>query len=1293
MLCAAAVTCGLAALAIVPAGQVDAAPSSEFSRVIAAKALLGTAPANRRRGARLVTVRATAEHPLPRRRGRETTVSARVRVVGRTGRVLAAGRTSQTRELPTEGPDPLRQVYDMALTPRDSRAVRRAAAKPRTRVRVVATVAGGRAAARSARAPATGATATAVQHALQVQQTDGRLAYAADLGPGPNPPTTGSLSSLNTVTGETSQAAAPTGVSPNQVIVGLQNELLVATGQGAFEVPSLGSSSWTQLLNSGSGSCGVPQIALSPDGRYLAMTIPGCVSQVYVYDLDTGQVYAVDAPADTMYSVAFSGDGAWLYAVYRPGGLINWRLSQWSLSSIVNGNPQRSTYDLGHTPHGMGPIALFGDQVVMAETDNKLYVAPQDLSSQDEIQVVDFGDTVNVDPGWLSPTPPQPGQYLYIGGAQPNLGCYDGQNVSACSNPVEGSTGAAVMAPGSTTNAPGVPPASGLIIAGDVGGEGGTAIYQLETTGATNTQVREFTGFFQAADVGITPHASPTISIATPQVDNLTVNLDASQSVSDDGSVLTYSWDFGDGTTGTGAQVSHTYQQAGSYQVTLTVDDGENCPAGVVSDGTNILCAGPSQVSQQVQVQTTAPTFAASPDPVGFGNVWVNESGAETVTVTNSGAGSLQIGQVTTSGEPFTVSDDACSNQSIAANGGTCTLEVTFAPSAAQDYQGELSFPTNVPGQPTETIALSGTGIEPGFAVSPDPVEFGNVWVNETWTEIVTVTNTGNGVLDVGQIASSGAPFTVSDDQCSGRPVAPNGGTCTLQVTFAPTAVQDYQGQLSFPFNSPDIEPKTLDLTGTGVEPGFAVSPDPVGFGEVPVNAALSEELTVTNTGNGVLNVGQIASSGAPFTLTDDQCSGQPVAPAGSCTLRVTFSPTAAQDYSGRLDFPFNSPDISAKRVALTGTGVEPGFHASPESLAFGDVVVGQASTGSVQVSNTGRAALRIGDLSVSGPGFSLAGGDCAGATVEPGAGCTAQAAFTPQVTGPAQGELRFATNVPGQPTQTVALGGAGVSLVPVPPVFPTTQLGITNRVNQRRGTVGRPLTYTLVVTNTGPSTATGVEVTDKLSVPGTVLSATSNAAAVASLTGAPATCTSTLPVSCSLGALPPGGRVAIKVVVIPAAPGKVRNTATVNAAGVDPETANNVDAVTVSVAKPALRLAMRASRTSVAAGQTIAYTIRVTNPIGLALRRVRTCDSLPAGLAYVSSNARAKLAKGRLCWTTRRLGPHKTIAYKLTARALNGGGRNTNRASASSPDARSGRARSTVTVRRREVRGGGVTG
>ena len=53
----------------------------------------------------------------------------------------------------------------------------------------------------------------------------------------------------------------------------------------------------------------------------------------------------------------------------------------------------------------------------------------------------------------------------------------------------------------------------------------------------------------------------------------LDVDLDASASTDPDGTIASYAWDFGDGTTGTGSTASHHYLTAGGYDVVLTVTD------------------------------------------------------------------------------------------------------------------------------------------------------------------------------------------------------------------------------------------------------------------------------------------------------------------------------------------------------------------------------------------------------------------------------------------------------------------------------------------------------------------------------------------------------------------------------------------------------------------------------------------------------------------------------------------------------------------------------------------------
>jgi PKD repeat protein len=60
---------------------------------------------------------------------------------------------------------------------------------------------------------------------------------------------------------------------------------------------------------------------------------------------------------------------------------------------------------------------------------------------------------------------------------------------------------------------------------------------------------------------------------STTGIEGSPVSFDGTASSDPDGDALTYAWDFGDGTTGTGAKPAHTYADNGSYTATLTVKD------------------------------------------------------------------------------------------------------------------------------------------------------------------------------------------------------------------------------------------------------------------------------------------------------------------------------------------------------------------------------------------------------------------------------------------------------------------------------------------------------------------------------------------------------------------------------------------------------------------------------------------------------------------------------------------------------------------------------------------------
>jgi uncharacterized repeat protein (TIGR01451 family) len=173
----------------------------------------------------------------------------------------------------------------------------------------------------------------------------------------------------------------------------------------------------------------------------------------------------------------------------------------------------------------------------------------------------------------------------------------------------------------------------------------------------------------------------------------------------------------------------------------------------------------------------------------------------------------------------------------------------------------------------------------------------------------------------------------------------------------------------------------------------------------------------------------------------------------------------------------------------------------------------------------------------------------------------------------------------------------------------------------------GVNVTYTLVVTNNGPSTAKAVQVSDPLPSGITFVSVTPAACGLAGTV-----------VTCALGDLVKGQSVPITVVAsIPAgaAKGKKTNTATVSSSTPDSNLANNSDNATVTITAPPqskLLVTKTGRPRAVSPGGTVVYTITLKVPSKVDAKGVDVCDALPAGLTFASAPG-ATFSKGRACW------------------------------------------------------------
>jgi len=131
-------------------------------------------------------------------------------------------------------------------------------------------------------------------------------------------------------------------------------------------------------------------------------------------------------------------------------------------------------------------------------------------------------------------------------------------------------------------------------------------------------------------------------------------------------------------------------------------------------------------------------------------------------------------------------------------------------------------------------------------------------------------------------------------------------------------------------------------------------------------------------------------------------------------------------------------------------------------TVSFGNVSVGNSSTQSVSIINTGTASVNVSQASISGSAFSVAGGN-ASFTIPVGQTSTMQVQFAPKAAGSASGTLSMVSDASNSPL-AISLSGMGTQAT----------LGANpSSVNFGNVSVGGSSSVTVTLTNSGSSNAT----------------------------------------------------------------------------------------------------------------------------------------------------------------------------------------------------------------------------
>jgi PKD repeat protein len=282
---------------------------------------------------------------------------------------------------------------------------------------------------------------------------------------------------------------------------------------------------------------------------------------------------------------------------------------------------------------------------------------------------------------------------------------------------------------------------------------------------------------------GAAPPNQPPVAAFTPTCTQLACTVDATASSDPDGTISSYAWQFGDGSTGTGVTSSRTYAAAGTYTITLTVTDD----AGATDTTT--------------QTVTVAPTPNQSPT-ASFTNSCTD------LACTFNGSGSND--------PDGTIASYAWSWGDATANGSGATPNHTYA--AAGTYPVQLTVTDNNGATGTTTSQVTVTAPPPPTVLAADAFGrtlasgWGSADTGGTWTFSGSATNlsVGSGVGQVRLSAGSGPWLALAGVSSSGTDLSttialdkvPTGGGAYVSLNARRVAgVGDYRAKVHYTSN------------------------------------------------------------------------------------------------------------------------------------------------------------------------------------------------------------------------------------------------------------------------------------------------------------------------------------------------------------------------------------------------------------------------------------------------------------------------------------------------------------
>jgi len=393
--------------------------------------------------------------------------------------------------------------------------------------------------------------------------------------------------------------------------------------------------------------------------------------------------------------------------------------------------------------------------------------------------------------------------------------------------------------------------------------------------------------------------------------------------------------------------------------------------------------AGAAPVTVPVTVTVQAPpTILLSPSSLTFSGTSGSPLAPQTVTLTNSGGGTMDWTAVSSNTQWLSVSP--VSGSLMAGASASLTVSVNAASLSAGTFTGAITITApGASGSPASLPVTITISRPPSISVTPASLNFAGQPGTPFPTQTLTISNSGDGSF--AWAASSSSPWLSANP--TGGTVGTSPAIITVSVDTAALGTGTHNAAITITASGAQSSPVTVPVTVViSTAPAISVNTNSFNFvallgGTDPA----SQSFTITNSGGGTLNW-SVSGSAAWLSLnpTGGSSSGQP----GTVTVSASIAGLNAGSHSAVITVSADGASNSPLTIPVTLTVVGPALSYSPETLSFSGTTTLNPQPQTIILSNSGGGSLDWSIISshawltVTPTGGSLTAGQSASLTV-----------------------------------------------------------------------------------------------------------------------------------------------------------------------------------------------------------------------------------------------------------------------------------------------------------------------